>query len=178
MLRTKEEYESKINNSPLWNMTKHEREESKSERFKLMNYIGVYLSRYIMNKENFNKYGLEIATCIKGCTKAFVSSSGVFLHYFNKALKNEKARLDIKEHREKMRMSIKISDDAERKLRQIIKFVESKNINCNDIDVQSKIASFMNLSIEKTRMLIDINNIKCVDNTIVTKMSLVVYLTV
>ncbi|GHT71548.1 hypothetical protein FACS1894110_24810 [Spirochaetia bacterium] len=113
MKRSKEEYEKLLNNSPLFNIDKDKESElygAVERRF--LTDLAEYLSLYIFTQDTFAELGLEIIETARLCIKAFDSSKGIFLHYFNYALSNRRRVSAGKKAAQERQHGLKVGGNA------------------------------------------------------------------
>jgi hypothetical protein len=166
-MTNKEKYEQLILASPLFSLDKEkECVAYKREALKMVEYLYLYLLE--INEEKYIEYGLEITETANKCIANFDVSNGNFLHYFNSAMAKEYRRASAKKQIEEARCGIHITDDDDRNIRKLLRFMESRGItNPNDVQI-SLMAESIGISEQSVReyILMNSNSYTLSDTTI------------
>ena len=153
----KEKYEQMILASPLFSLDKEkECVAYKREALKMVEYLYLYLLE--INEEKYIEYGLEITETANKCIANFDVSNGNFLHYFNSAMAKEYRRASAKRQIEEARCGIHITDDDDRNIRKLLRFMESRGITNPTNDQISIIAESIGMTKQAVQEYILINN--------------------
>lgn len=155
---TREEYESLINNSPLFEIDKESSPALyKSERYNFLTLLTEYYSRYAYQKKELEEYSLTLMETAIECIKYYDRSKGEFLHLFNSLMKRDLRIAKAKEMLEERRQGIKVSSETDNLIRKIVAFADSKNLDVYDISVQEKIAKGFGIELNKLQELLRVN---------------------
>lgn len=155
---TREEFENLINNSPIFDIDKQiNRELYKSEKYVLLTLLTDYYRSYIFPHYPIDEYGYTLIVTATECLKYYDSTKGKFLHLFNSSFKRdlgiERAKKIIDEHRK----GINLATYDEQMIIKITSLARSRNIDICDSAAQAKIATILNISVDKVTELIYIN---------------------
>ena len=154
---SKAKYEQLILESPLFSLDKaRESSAYKREALKMVEYLYLYLLS--INEEKYIDYALEITETANRCISNYDASSGCFLHYFNFAMAKEYRRASAKRQMEESRRGIHISDDDDRNIRKIVRFMESRGIHNPTEEQIDLISESLNLSASNVLEYILMNN--------------------
>ncbi len=156
---SKEEFENLINNSPLFDVDKDASlAQYKVERYTFLTLLTDYYRLYIFKNKPLDSYSLTLMETAMECIKYYNKNKGEFLHLFNSSLKRDLAIANAKELIDERRKGIKLSTSNDELIRKIMKYATSKNLDVYDDDVQCKVAELLNISLEKVKELIFVNN--------------------
>lgn len=155
-MRTKEELVSLINGSPLFAIDRTVDAElfAATER-RFLNDLAELLS---LIRKDFSEIGYEIIQTARACIKAYKAENGVFLNYFNTALKRTIATARAKEITDNARGGLTLDEKTERTIRQILKLAKVRGESVNNETFQKKVAVALGLTLETVRGAIAIND--------------------
>ena len=165
---TKEEYEEKIDHSPLFGLDK-EREPIRyeTERRILLKILTEYYVRYIYREKPLEFYSLTLIETAHECIRYYNEENGAFLHLFNAAMKRAMRIAVAKEQAEGYRQGIRLAREDSYVIRKIIAFAKNKKLDIYDTDCQRKIAQVLCLDPERVAELITMNeNATAISNRI------------
>lgn len=133
----REKYEQLILSSPLFSLDKErDRTAYRREAYKMVEYLYNYL--LAVNKNRYIDYGLEITETANRCIENYSAEMGSFLHYFNATMAKEYRRARVKRNMQETRSGLHISEEDERNIRRMLRFMESKGIaDPTDEQIQS-----------------------------------------
>lgn len=158
MQYTREELERAINDSTVFD-TDRERDTIlfKTERTALFSLIATYYRNYIYPGRPQEEYGFILIETAAECIKYFDREKGDFLHLLNYAMRRNMRVERAKQMQEERRRGIRLSKNDSVTIRKITALVNSKNLDIGSREVQVKIAKFLNISPEKVKKLIEMN---------------------
>lgn len=158
MYYDKKKYEALITESTLFDLDKEtETVAYKRESYRMVEYLYCYL--FAVNEKRNEPYGCEIMEVATRCINNFDYSKGAFLHYFNAAWKQEYSHIlgdkisDDKFH------GIKITEDEKRNIIKYMKLAETHESSCSKQELYSRIATAMNLSVEKVQLIAQMSDV-------------------
>lgn len=167
-MRTKEEYESLLNNARLFEIDKATLATLyKAEHYFFLNELTDYYRFYIYPDRPLDSYSMPLVETAVECIKYYNKSKGEFLHLFNKVMKRNLSISRAQEKIDEQRRGIKLANRDAILIRKILAFADNKNLDLTDAHVQEKIAAVLDLQPEAIAELIDINyNATAVSSTI------------
>ena len=146
-MNNREKFEQLILASPLFSLDKEKDETAyKREARKMVEYLYNYL--LAINESRYIDYGLEITQTANRCIENFDPSNGDFLHYFNAAMKTEYTRESAKRATQEIRKGIHLSEEDDRIIRKVQKYMKAKGITDPTDDQIRKIARGVDISVE------------------------------
>lgn len=167
MTYNKEKYEQLILASRLFSLDREQEFVAyKREARKMVEYLYCYL--LAINESKYIDYALEITDTANRCIANFDASSGDFLHYFNSAMAKEYRRARAKRQIEDSRRGIHITDDDDRNIRKIIRFMESRGIHNPTYEQIKLVSKVMGLREEDVREYLLMNDNSKVISDVVT----------
>lgn len=131
-----------------------------------------YLYCYLMalNEKKYEAYSCEILKISEDCIKAYDSTKGVFLHYFNAAWKKEYSHICgrniIEEHLQGM---TKITLEEKRAIVGLIRYrakAQNGDELLNEEEILLKYSQLTGIPLEKIRYIATIENTKIINNQI------------
>ena len=126
-MSNREKFEQLILASPLFSLDKEkDRTAYKREAIKMVENLYSYLMA--VNESKYIDYGVEITLTATKCIENFDPSTGDFLHYFNAAMAKEYRRESAKRAIQEARKGIHVSEDDDRTIRKVRKYMKAKNI--------------------------------------------------
>lgn len=158
MKYTREQYESLINNSILFNIDK-EKDFAlfKTEKFALITLLTDYYRLYIYPNKTLDEYSMPLLETANDCIKYYDRNKGEFLHLFNSLMKRNVGIARAKETIDRQRGGLTISKDDSKRIRKILAYANSKGADIYDINAQEHIAAYLKISIDEVTELILIN---------------------
>lgn len=155
---TKEEYEEKIDHSPLFRLDK-EREPIRyeTERRILLKMLTEYYVQYIYRDKPLESYSLTLIETAHECIRYYNEGKGAFLHLFNAVMKRAMRVAVAKEQTERYRQGIRLAREDSYAIRKIIAFAKNKRLDIYDTDCQRKISQVLCLDPERVAELITMN---------------------
>lgn len=155
---TKEEYEEKIDHSPLFRLDK-ERESIRyeTERRILLKMLTEYYVQYIYRDKPLESYSLTLIETAHECIRYYNEGKGAFLHLFNAVMKRAMRVAVAKEQTERYRQGIRLAREDSYAIRKIIAFAKNKRLDIYDTDCQRKISQVLCLDPERVAELITMN---------------------
>ena len=155
---TKEEYEEKIDHSPLFRLDK-ERESIRyeTERRILLKMLTEYYVQYIYRDKPLESYSLTLIETAHECIRYYNEGKGAFLHLFNALMKRALRVAVAKEQTERYRQGIRLAREDSYAIRKIIAFAKNKRLDIYDTDCQRKISQVLCLDPERVAELITMN---------------------
>ena len=155
---TKEEYEEKIDHSPLFGLDK-EREPIRyeTERRILLKILTEYYVQYIYRDKPLEFYSLTLIETAHECIRYYNEGKGAFLHLFNAVMKRAMRVAVAKEQTERYRQGIRLAREDSYAIRKIIAFAKNKRLDIYDTDCQRKISQVLCLDPERVAELITMN---------------------
>lgn len=166
---TREEYESAINDSPLFAIDREKNSALfNTEKYAFLTLLTDYYRIYIYPNKPLDTYSLTLIETATECIKYYDKTKGIFLHLFNTALKRNLRIAQAKEIIDAHRRGLKLSSCDEQMIRKVVAFARSKNLDVYDSSVQAKIATVFGLTATRVAELIAINdNAVAVADTVV-----------
>jgi hypothetical protein len=155
-MRTRDELENLINGSPLFSIDRvADGELFAVEERRFLNDLAELMS---ITRKDFAEVGFEIIQTAKACIKAYKADGGVFLHYFNVALKKTLFIAGAKEMARNSRGGMTIDEKTEQTIRQIIKHAKISGKDVHDQEFQSKVAAALDLPLSVIAEAIAVND--------------------
>ena len=146
-MSNREKFEQLILASPLFSLDKEKDETAyKREARKMVDYLYKYL--LAINESRYIDYGLEITQTANRCIEKFDPSTGDFLHYFNAAMKAEYIRESVQRATQEIRKGIHLSEEDDRLIRKILKYMKTKGITDPTEEQLRKIAAALDIPVE------------------------------
>lgn len=154
----KEELERQINGSRLFDVDR-ERSPSlyKTERYVLLERLTYYCRDHLLKGRPLESYSLSLMETADECIKYYDRKKGDFLNYFNRAFKKKRVTEEARERAEAYRGGIKISDDDDKKIRQILRLAKLSGKDPSDASLIEKIAEVMRIGEREVVGLIRMN---------------------
>lgn len=156
---TREEYENLINNSPLFEIDKESSPALyKSERYNFLTLLTDYYRLYIYQNKPLDSYSMTLMDTAMECIKYYNKDKGEFLHLFNSSMKRDLHIAKAKEIIEEKRQGIRVSNEDDKLIRNIIALANSKGLDVYDLTVQQKISKALNIELDSLQELLRIND--------------------
>ena len=148
--------EKSINNSPLFSIDRAANGELfVIEERRLLADLAELMS---IIRHDFNETGYEIICTAKACIKAYKTDAGVFLNYFNSALKKNLKKEKAKEEISNKRSGIKVDQKTDLAIRHIIKYARSCGEDFRNSGFADKAAEALNIPLAQVHEAIAVNN--------------------
>lgn len=164
---SKEQYEQLINGAKLFRIDRTKDSELwKTEARKLLLLTIEYYRDYILKKDTFENFGLELIEGIKQSIRAFSPEKGVFLHYANVAIKRRISQKKLSDALDRQRRGLSVSEKDNQLIKKMLAYVRSKGYDINDAKTQERIAYQFHLSIEQVQICVAQSQITVIDETI------------
>lgn len=155
----KDKYEGLIVSSSLFSIDKEkELAAFKREARKMTEYLYCYLLS--LSETKYEPYGAEIVEVAARCIKKYSPDKGEFLHYFNKAWKQEYGHIQGRQAMDDAFGGLHFSDEEERTFRKYMRFAKSVGSNVDTEKFLETVASVMDVTIEKVQMMMQIEQSK------------------
>lgn len=171
MKHTRQEYESLINGSSLFDIDR-ERDFAlyNTEKNIFVTELAEYYRDCVYKPDFLENYSLELMESISECLKYFDKNKGTpFLHYLNKTLSKNIGISKAKNLRDEKRRGLTVGEKRERMIGKIIAFAHSKGIDVRDRTSREHIAECLGISVEDVAELMLINeNAAAVNSTVTT----------
>ena len=169
MYYDKEKLENLITDSPLFTI---DREESPTlyerEKYRLLENLYCYL--IATNEKKYEPYGCEILKVSEDCIKAYDTTKGVFLHYFNAAWKKEYSHICGREIiEERLPGMTKISAEEKRLIVGLIRYrdkAKKENSYLSENEILNDYSEITGIPIEKIRYVAEIESSRVIDSQI------------
>lgn len=155
--RTKKLYEQIINNSPLFDTDKNADPVLYNEKkLLLFENVSEYCKLFVFLPEKFEQICLEIMETLNECIKYFDKNQGIFLHYFNTALKRKTNASQAVERNEERQSGMKVKTGTNKKIREVVRFANMHGLDLTDNETQRKIAMAFGWSLRETEEIVDL----------------------
>lgn len=167
MYYDKEKLENLITDSPLFTI---DREESPTlyerEKYRLLENLYCYLMA--TNEKKYEPYGCEILKVSEDCIKAYDTTKGVFLHYFNVAWKKEYSHICGREIiEERLPGMMKISAEEKRLIVGLIRYrdkAKKENSYLSESEILNNYSDITGIPIEKVRYIAEIESSRVINS--------------
>ena len=155
-MSNREKYEQLILASPLFSLDRErDRTAYQREALKMVEYLYLYLME--INAERYVEYGVEITETANSCIENYDPQNGDFLHYFNAAMKKEYTRESAKRRMQEMRGGIRVTDEDDRNLRAVIKYMRANKIDDPTAEQIERIAEALSVTEQRVCDLLKMN---------------------
>ena len=146
-MSNREKFEQLILASPLFSLDKEKDMTAyKREAIKMVENLYSYLMA--VNESKYIDYGVEITQTATKCIENFDPSTGDFLHYFNAAMAKEYRCKSARRAMQEARKGIHVSEDDDRTIRKVRKYMKAKNITTLTDEQIEKIAYALSIPVE------------------------------
>ncbi len=157
------EYETKINDSPLFSLNKETQYNAyRKEALKMVEYLYFYLCA--INYEKYSDLGCEIVELANRCINNYDISKGVFLHYFNTAWKNEYKRIRQVNIEDDKYRGLHISETDKRNVRRYMRLAQNRGVDCNTKEFTECLSNAMNLTETEVIEIIGMSEVAVISN--------------
>ena len=164
---TKEQYEELINGAKVFTIDRTKDSELwKTEARKLLLLTIEYYRDFVLKKETFENYGVELVEGIKQSIRGFSQEKGIFLHYANVAIKRRIRQKKLSDALDRQRRGLSVSENDNRIIKKMLSYVRSKGYDINDLATQERIAAQFKLSLEQVQICVEQSQISVIDETV------------
>lgn len=158
-----EKYEKIINESPLFDISKDkEPVRYENESRKMIGNLYCYLYAQNPNKDIEN--AVEFVELAKRCIKSFDKTKGVFLHYFNKSWKQEKAYFKGEKKFEKDFKGLKFSENDKRIIKRFKQYAKKYDNEINMDNFYKLMSEALQKTLEETIEIAEMASVQFIDN--------------
>jgi len=155
-MKTQKELEKLINESPLFLIDRvRDKELFVTEERRFLTDLADYLK---LTRKDFRSIGFEIFTAGKACIESYKAENGVFLNYFNSALKRTLFTQKAKEEISETRGGLKLDQKTNLIIRRMLQYIKINGANPDESGFADKIAAALNIPLEKAVEAIMINH--------------------
>jgi DNA-directed RNA polymerase specialized sigma subunit len=154
-MKTQKELEKLINESPMFLIDRvKDKELFVTEERRFLADLAEFLS---LTRKDFRSIGFEIVSTAKACIESYKVENGVFLNYFNSALKRSLFTQKAKEEISETRSGLKLDQKTNQIIRRILQYIKINGEEPDESGFTDKIADALNIPLEKVIEAIMIN---------------------
>jgi len=155
-MKTQEELEKLINETRLFLIDRvKDKELFVAEERRFLADLAELMS---LVRKDFRRIGFEIVSTAKACIESYKAENGVFLNYFNVALKRALFTQKAKEEISETRSGLKLDQKTNHLIRRILQYIKINGADPDESWFADKIADALNIPPEKAIEAIMINH--------------------